>query len=64
MRVSIILIGLGLMLGLPTNVQAVDPDVKCEADKLKETGKYKQTPFWGISQVPIPYSVKRELPLG
>ncbi len=40
MRVSIILIGLGLTLGLSTSVQAVEPDVKCEADKLKETGKY------------------------
>ncbi len=40
MRVSIILIGLGLMLGLPTNVRAIDPDVKCYADKTKETAKY------------------------
>ena len=40
MRVSIILIGLWLMLGLPTSAQAVDPGVKCEAGKLKETGKY------------------------
>ncbi len=40
MRVSIILIALGLVLGLPTSAQAVDLDVKCEADKLKKTGKY------------------------
>ena len=40
MRVSIILIGLGLMLGLPTNVQAVEPDIKCESDKIKTAGKY------------------------
>ncbi len=40
MRVSIILIGLGLVLGLPTNVQALDPDVKCNAAKVKEAGKY------------------------
>ncbi len=40
MRVSIALIGLGLMLGLPTNVQALDPDLKCNADKVKEAGKY------------------------
>ena len=40
MRASIILIGLGLVLGLPTNVQAVDPDVKCEAAKVKEAAKY------------------------
>ena len=35
MRVSIILIGLGLMLGLPTSGRAVDPDTKCYADKVK-----------------------------
>ena len=40
MRVSIILIGLGLVLGLPTSGQAVDPDIKCYADKTKETAKY------------------------
>ena len=40
MRISIILIGLGLMLGLPTSGQALDPDVKCEAAKVKETAKY------------------------
>ena len=40
MRVSIILIGLGLVLGLPTSGQAVDPDVKCNADKVRETAKY------------------------
>ncbi len=40
MRAAMILIGLGLVLGLPTNVQAVDPDVKCYADKVKETAKY------------------------
>ena len=40
MRVSIILIALGLMLGLPTNVQAVEPNVKCYAAKVKETAKY------------------------
>ncbi len=40
MRVSIILIGLGLILGVPTNVQAVEPDVKCYADKVKEAAKY------------------------
>ncbi len=40
MRVSIILIGLGLMLGLPTNVQAGDKAVKCGADKVRETAKY------------------------
>ncbi len=40
MRVSIILIGLGLMLGLPTDAPAVDPDIKCNADKVKETAKY------------------------
>ncbi len=40
MRLSIILIGLGLVLGLPTNVQALDPDVKCNAAKVKETAKY------------------------
>ncbi len=44
MRESIILIGLGLMLGLPTNVHAADhgptPAVKCYAAKVKETAKY------------------------
>ncbi len=40
MRLSIILIGLGLVLGLPTNVQAVDPDIKCSAAKVKEAAKY------------------------
>ena len=40
MRVSIILIGLGFMVGLPTNVQAVEPDVKCYAAKVKEAAKY------------------------
>ena len=40
MRVFIILIGLGLTLGLPLSAQAVDPDVKCYADKTKETAKY------------------------
>ena len=40
MRVSIILIGLGLMLGLPTSGRAVDPDTKCYADKVKEAAKY------------------------
>ncbi len=40
MRLSIILIGLGLVLGLSTNVQALDPDVKCNAAKVKETAKY------------------------
>ncbi len=40
MRVSIILIGLGLVLGFPTNVQAGDPAVKCGADKVRETAKY------------------------
>ncbi len=40
MRVSIILIGLGLVLGLSTNVQAVDPDIKCRAAKVKEAAKY------------------------
>ncbi len=40
MRVSIILIGLGLVLGLPTSGQAVDPDIKCYAAKTKETAKY------------------------
>ena len=40
MRVSIILIGLGLVLGLPTSGQALDPDIKCEAAKVKETAKY------------------------
>ncbi len=40
MRVPIILIGLGLVLGHPTNVQALDPDVKCNADKVKEAAKY------------------------
>ncbi len=32
--------GLGLAFGLSTSVQEIDPAVKCEADKLKETGKY------------------------
>ncbi len=40
MREYIILIGLGLTLGLAANVQALDPDVKCAADKVKEAGKY------------------------
>ena len=40
MRVFIILIGLGLMLGLPTSASALDPDIKCEADKIKTAGKY------------------------
>ncbi|TDI95755.1 MAG: hypothetical protein E2O73_14355 [Deltaproteobacteria bacterium] len=40
MRVSIILIGLGLVLGFPTSAQAVDPDTKCESDKIKTAGKY------------------------
>jgi len=42
MRLSVVLIGLGLglTLGLPGSVQAVDPADKCESDKLKETGKY------------------------
>ncbi len=40
MRQSIILIGLGLVLGLSTNVQAIDSDVKCSSAKVKETAKY------------------------
>ena len=40
MRVSIILIGLGLVLGLSTNVQALDADVKCSSAKVKEAAKY------------------------
>ncbi len=40
MRAAMILIGLGLVLGLPTNVQAVEPDVKCYSAKVKETAKY------------------------
>ncbi len=40
MRVSIILIGLGLMLGLPTSARAVDPTTKCNADKVKAAANY------------------------
>ncbi len=40
MRLSIILIGLGLVLGLPTSASALDPDIKCEAAKIKTAGKY------------------------
>ena len=40
MRAAIVLIGLGLMLGLPTSASALDPDIKCEADKIKTAGKY------------------------
>jgi len=42
MRLSIILIGLGLGLvfGLSTNVRALDVDVKCNAAKVKEAAKY------------------------
>ncbi len=40
MRVSIILIGLGLVLGVPTSASALDPGVKCEAAKVKETASY------------------------
>ena len=39
MRVSIILIGLGLVLGFATSVRAVSPAIKCEAGQLKEAGK-------------------------
>ena len=40
MRLSSILIGFGLVLGLSTNVQALDADVKCNAAKVKEAAKY------------------------
>lgn len=39
MRVSIILIGLGLMLGVSTSIWALDPADKCEAAKVKEAAK-------------------------
>ncbi len=39
MRVSIILIGLGLTLGLSTSVWAKGPP-KCYSDKMKAAGKY------------------------
>ncbi|MCZ6568836.1 MAG: hypothetical protein O7B23_01605 [Deltaproteobacteria bacterium] len=45
MRVSIILIGLGLALGVSTSVWAVDPRVKCVADKVKEAGNYSACRF-------------------
>ncbi len=40
MRVSIVLIGLGLVLGVSTSVWAADPAVKCVSDKVKGAGNY------------------------
>ncbi len=40
MRLPSILIGVGLVLGAPTSVQAADAAVKCASDKIKEAGKY------------------------
>ena len=45
MRISIILIGLGLVRGVSTSVWAVDPRVKCVADKVKEAGNYSACSF-------------------
>ena len=39
MRVSVILIGLGLTLGLSTSLWAKGPP-KCYSDKMKAAGKY------------------------
>ncbi len=60
MRVSIILIGLGFTLGFSTSVRAVDPGVKCEAEKLKEAGVIR-----GADKVLLPltgFGVKEPIP--
>ena len=50
MRVSIILIGLGLMLGLPTNVQAGDKAVKCGRGQGEGDGEVQRLPSPGRVQ--------------
>ena len=57
MRLSIVLIGLGLAVGSSTSVWAVDPAIKCEADKLKAAGKYSDCRLKAES-----IGVKKQLP--
>ena len=40
LQLTIVLIGLGLVLGLPTSGQVVDPDVKCYADVLNRVAPF------------------------